>query len=199
MTIPDRKRALARELYVVEGLSLDQAAETSGVRTDQAARWSREDDWPEMRRRLSQDLLEIERNTIRLRKLLLQKALESLLPDDAAIDSRIINAVARLEQATAGRSKSRQALGGRPGISRGIKTPQEAVQALQESVDLHISRLLTYPESLTLAAIKDAKKALELVDELKARYAAEQRPDQARGLSEEKAAEIRRKIMGLKS
>ncbi|MBU2550487.1 MAG: DUF1804 family protein [Proteobacteria bacterium] len=185
-------RLRARELVVVEGLTCEQAADAAGVDPEVVRGWAGREDWARRREELSEELAEIERDTVRLRRRLLEAALESL-------DPRQVHAFARLEQMAANKSVGggRRPSGGED-PPREIKGPAEAAEALERAVELRINRFLTEPGALTLNGVKEIKSALDLVLSLKARHKAES-GEGARGLSDDHAAEIRRKILGLES
>ena len=68
---------------------------------------------------------------------------------------------------------------------------------MQDAVERKINGMLATGD-INLAAIKDAKQALELIDKMKVQYApAQAATDKPRGLSEEAASDIRKKILGL--
>jgi len=180
-------REYAEELYIVDGLTFEQVAEKTGVSVSQLKNWSAAENWRGKRREYRQALGEIKRNTVLLRKRLIAKALQSLDPQD-------VYAVSRLE-AAAGKSGSGETES--PGVSeaREIRTPEDAIEALQEAVEHRLNVMLSQPGALTLSAIKDMKKALELIDEMKARY---REPEvRKRGLSDETVEDIRRRILGI--
>lgn len=188
-------RERAEELYIVEGYTFEQAAAATGVSESQLKRWSAEDNWGDRKKEYRQALGEIRRNTVLLRKKLIAQALASGEPQD-------VYAAARLEAVyIRGRAKDQE--GSQPGMAvpqeeaREIKTPQDAVTALEEVVAKRLNAMLTQPGLLTFAAIKDLKQTLGLIDELKAKYRPEAGDGPAPGLSDEAADKIRRQILGV--
>jgi len=60
--------------------------------------------------------------------------------------------------------------------------------------------MLTRPDSLSFAAIKDTKAALEMIEQLQSKYApTSEEPTDKGGLSDDAAELIRRQILGLKN
>jgi hypothetical protein len=78
-----------------------------------------------------------------------------------------------------------------------IKTPQDAVAALEGLLVRRFTQMSEQPGLLTFAAIKDLRQCLELIGELRVKYQPDETTGQAPGLSEEAAAEIRRQILGV--
>ena len=185
----------AEDLYVVDGLTLETIAARlgpDGPSVTSLSGWKQEGDWEERRRELGRALSDVKRNTLLLRQRLVEKALQSLSAQD-------VYAVSHLESALA-RSKGSQA--GTPAPLgtldvREIKTPQDAVNVLNEVVQRKLNGLLTQPDLLTLTGIKDLKQCLELIENLKAKYQPDEATGQAPGLSDEAANEIRRQILGI--
>ncbi len=56
---------------------------------------------------------------------------------------------------------------------RAIKTPQEAVTALQEAIERRINVMLSSPDTAGLKALQETEKALALVEKMKSVYAAD--------------------------
>jgi transposase-like protein len=204
-------RERAKELYVVDGLTFDQVAADTGVSASQLKRWSAEEkqwaenqgnegkDWPEARKEFRLALGVIRRDSTLLRAKLITNAL-------ADGEFKKVLSAAMWEK-TQGRG------GETPGALKGplpaapapgeapeplvIKTPQDAVCALEGLVAQRINRMSTQPELLTFGAIKDLKQTLSLIEDLKFKYEPDEKTGQAPGLSDEAAAEIRRKFLGV--
>jgi sulfur transfer complex TusBCD TusB component (DsrH family) len=187
-------REYAEDLYITRGYTLEKVAVATGVSLQQIKTWSSDDRWVERRTEYRQAIKDIRSNTIRLRRELIAKALQSKDPQDVYAAAAIERIAAMAERRPG--SPVSDAVPA-PGQLREIVTPQDAIGALQEAVQYKINLLLSNPESLNLAAIKDMKQAFALIDDLKARY----KPDdkgKGKGLSDEAAEEIRRKILGIK-
>lgn len=188
-------RDKARKLYVADGMTFEQISEALDINTSTLWRWAQSESWRQQREHLRADLDDIRTNTIRLRKKLIRKVMDSL--DGGEVDPQKIFAVSSLEGTTAKLIKEDAASDMKMDDIREIKTAGEAVSALMEAVQGHINRMLNVPGSVSLAAIRDMKSALAMIEDLKKVYGADEAA-QSKGLSDEAAAEIRRKIIGLK-
>ena len=103
MAIDQETKDRARELYVYDGLTLDQAAKETGVPESTVKRWSADEGWADERRDYKATLSDIRRNTLQLRKSFVAKAMGSLDPQD-------VYAAVRLEAlAQRGKKKEDQA------------------------------------------------------------------------------------------
>lgn len=157
-------REQAEELYVVSGMTYEAVAEVTGVSVTQLKRWSAESRWTERRLEYRKALSDIKRNTILLRKRLIEKALQSLDPQD-------VYAVSRLESASAKAVKEEpETPVSEPAEHKIIRTPQDALEALQDVVERKINGLLTQPGAITLKAVKEMREALGLIESMKERY-----------------------------
>jgi len=185
--IPIERREQAKELYVVDGLTLEETARRTGISVQTLKAWSSNEGWPAERRDYRQALHDIRRKTVELKHKLVQKALETL-------DPQVVYAFSRLESAVS-RAGAPSDEAPATGIRRDIQTPEDAINALEEAIQNKINTLLSQPGALTLSGIKDMQKALDLVEQMKAKYA---RPDERkRGLSDETVEDIRRRILGI--
>lgn len=183
-------RERAEELYIVEGLTQDQVAKATGVSISTIENWSRADGWQERKREYRKALSDIKRKTVLLRRAMIEKALHSL-------DSQDCYAVARLEAAIAkSETRSTKSETTMEGPLREIRTAAEAVEALEEAVERKLNAMLA--GDVDLAGIRDLKKALELIQEMKKRHLADSVEDRRKGLSDEAVEEIRQKILGLR-
>jgi hypothetical protein len=181
----------AEDLYVVDGLTLEAVAARLPVSVTTLSNWKQDGEWEERRRELGRALADVKRNTLLLRQRLVEKALKSLSAQDVYAYSHLESAMARARGSQAGTPAPLAV------DVREIKTPQDAVDVLNEVVQRKLNGLLTQPELLTLAGIKDLKQCLELIDNLKAKYQPDEKTGQAPGLSDEAANEIRRQILGI--
>ncbi len=158
------QRDQAEELYVLEGLTLEKVAEQMQVSVRTVENWSAAGKWKEKQKEYRNATADIARYT-RLTKLkLIKQAMQSLDPQQ-------VYAFAALERATAA-NKAQDPAELVEG-TQAIKTPEDAVEALQKAVELKINGMIANPANLSLSGLKDMKKALELIDEMKARYVVE--------------------------
>jgi hypothetical protein len=98
MTTDFEQRERAKDLYVIEGMTLEQVAVETQIPVRTVEEWSRSDGWVEERREYRRSLSDIKRNTVTLRKRLISKALESLDPQDIYAASRLEALSARGEK-----------------------------------------------------------------------------------------------------
>ncbi len=98
MTTDFEQRERAKDLYVIEGMTLEQVAGETQIPGRTVEEWSRSDGWVEERREYRRSLSDIKRNTVTLRKRLISKALESLDPQDIYAASRLEALSARGEK-----------------------------------------------------------------------------------------------------
>jgi len=181
-------RDRAEELYVEHGCTYEEVAERCDVAVNTVKKWGAEGEWKERQKEVRTALGEIKRNTVLLRKKLIANALQSLNPQD-------VYAVARLEAAT--RPKAGEPEWTPAGADmREIATPQDAVDALQEAISLKVNRMLSDPKALSLSALKDMKKGLELIEQMKAMYETEDAAPVKRQLDEDTIRQVR-EIYGL--
>ncbi|PKN28260.1 MAG: hypothetical protein CVU64_14235 [Deltaproteobacteria bacterium HGW-Deltaproteobacteria-21] len=104
MAIDQETKDRARELYVFDGLTLEQVAKETGVPESTVKRWSADEGWTDERREHKATLADIRRNTLQLRKAFVAKAMGSLDPQD-------VYAAVRLEAlAQRGQKKEEQAV-----------------------------------------------------------------------------------------
>lgn len=207
-------RERAKELYLVDGLTFDQVAEATGVSISQLKRWSADEkewaesrgeegqDWPEARKEFRLALGAIRRDSTLLRAKLITQAL-----DNPEFKKVLAAGIWEKTQAHKDLQTGGTASKGQPETSAGsevsgdlplIKTPQDAVAALEGVMLKRVNLMATRPELLSFNAIKDLQKTLGLIEELKAKYRPDEQTGQAPGLSAETADEIRRQILGIK-
>lgn len=184
-------RERAEELYVINGLTLDEVSEETGVPARTIQKWSADDGWKARQKEYRNASAEIRRYT-RLTKLkLIKDAMTSL-------DPQKIYAFAALERATSekpGTGDQTSELS-QENADIEIKTPQDAINALQEAIEIKLKILLAKPEALNLSAIKNLKQAMELVDGMKAKYGAEdQEEERIEGYDEDQARFWREKFL----
>lgn len=172
-------REQAEELYIVDGKTFEEVAEITGVSVGQLKRWGagfpdpddpekKSSSWMDRKKEYRSAFANIRRDTVLLRKRLISKALKSLDPQDVYAISSLESTVAKVQQ-TAGADIAVVGLKEK----RIIKTPQDAVDALGDVVESKINGMLTKPGAINLAAIKEMKQALELIDKMKTKYTPE--------------------------
>ena len=93
MSYPEDTREIAEEIYVYEGLTLEQVAERTDIPMPTLKQWSSDGDWFQKKKEYRTAALAIKHNTIQLQKKLTEKALETL-------DPQAVYALARFRVAT---------------------------------------------------------------------------------------------------
>ena len=83
MTITQETRDMARELYVIEGLTFEQVEEHTQIPAGTLKRWAKDEDWGERREQYRRDQKGLKGNLADLRDKLLKKALDNLDPQFA--------------------------------------------------------------------------------------------------------------------
>jgi len=161
----------AKELYVTEGMTYDQVAASTGVSVGQLKRWGSDENWTSARKEYREAYSSIRRDTVMLRAKLLKTALGSG-------DPQSVYAFAAIEKAVAtGKSKADPISVSAPEKLKNINTPAEAVEALQQVIELKLNKLLSQPDILQLSQVKELKQTMELVDQMKAKYSPEDKKE----------------------
>lgn len=109
MTISLEEREEARELYVIDGLSFERVSKATGIAASTLQTWSDEEGWQKSRREYRADQRKIKTDIIKLRKKLLEEAIDKC-------DPQKIYAAVRLENIAIRQSSKQQAL--EPDIDR---------------------------------------------------------------------------------
>jgi len=84
-----------------------------------------------------------------------------------------------------------------PGII--IKTPEDAIKALQTAVENKLNAMLSQTGAVSFQGVQEMEKALVMIEKMKARYSPETEGDAQveGGLSDEAADMIRQQILGV--
>lgn len=82
MTIARESHNLAKELYIIEGLSFEQAAERTAIPIGTIKRWALAEGWSKRREEYQSDREDFRESLSELRDRMLTKALGSLDPQD---------------------------------------------------------------------------------------------------------------------
>ena len=80
MTKPDEARNWARELYVIDGLTLEQVSRETDIPVGTVKRWSGDDGWFEEKQQYRRQLAAIDQDTVRLKKMMTERAIQTLDP-----------------------------------------------------------------------------------------------------------------------
>jgi transposase-like protein len=207
-------RQQAHDLYVIGGLTFAQVAQATGVSESQLKRWSAEErewaarrneadpkDWPDLRKEFRSSQSSAARQAVVLRALLISNALSSKGEFKSVLSAATWEKTQ--QQGSGARGQGPVVAEPSPPTAPAgdlpvIKTPQDAVCALEELVNRKLNLLATQPGLLNFQAVKDVKQTLALIDELKGKYRPDEQTGQAPGLSDEAADEIRRQFLGIK-
>ena len=155
-------REQAEDLYLFEGKTHEEIAGITGIAVQTLKGWSVDGEWSNKRREYRQQITEIRRDTVRLRSGLLKQALHSLNPQH-------VYAFTNIEQMAVKAAKEEFPIvqSGDPII---IKTPEDAIDALQDLVEKKLNIMLVQSGAINLAKIKEIKQAQELIDKMKEKY-----------------------------
>lgn len=189
MTTDIETRDRAEELYVIDGMTLEEVATATGIPERTVQKWSADEGWKTRQKEYRNAASEIRRYT-RLTKLKLIKAAMT------SLDPQQIYAFAALERSTARTVDGDAATG--PAIdAREIKTPEDAVGALQEALERKLNMMLSQPGEISFKAMKDMKGAMALMDEIRAKYANKPETTKLKALDEDQAKFWREKVLGV--
>ena len=187
MAIDPKVRKRAEELYVVEGMTIEQVAQDTGVTERTLVNWSTEGGWKELQREYQEAARSIKRYTVLTKLKLIKDAMTSL-------DPQKIYAFAALDRA------AKDCMDGDivplpEAEAREIRTAEDAVAALQEAVEQKLNMMLSRPKNISLSGVRDMKKALELLEEM--RPATKEKTTAKKQLDPETLKIIREEIYGL--
>jgi hypothetical protein len=191
-------RQRAEALFIIDGLTLQEVAGQTGISERTLANWSADGEWVSRRREYQNAARDIKYYGKMTRLKLIKDAMTSL-------DPQKIYAFATLERTMAEPDKMDSRLRGNDGVVGGnaesvsgseisIKTPQEAVAALQEAIEKKLGLMLARPDAFNLGAIKELKQAMELVEGMRIKYSGEEDKSD-RILSADEIREIREQVL----
>ena len=190
MTTDIESRERAEELYVIDGLTLEDVAKETGIPERTVQKWSADGGWKARQKEYQNAASGIRRYT-RLTKLkLIKSAMTSLDPQQ-------VYAFAALERATARNVDGEIPPGpplGKGGEIREIATPADAVEALQEALERKLNLMLSQPGEISLKAMRDMKGAMALMDEMRKKYKGDD-GNEDRLMSSEEIKELRERYL----
>lgn len=181
-------REQAEQFYIVDGLTFEQTAEATRVSVSQLKRWANEakPPWSESRREYRQALSSIRRNTVLAKAKLIKNVVATMDPQKAYAFTSLETATAKIAQA----ETLSNAAPAKPQSHRKIKSPQEAIDALQEAIELKINTMLTQPGELSLKSIKEMKQAMDMIDTMRAKYQTDGKGPRGKAVTPETIAHI---------
>lgn len=187
--IPQETWDRAEDLYIVDGMTYAQVAGATGISESQLNRRGMECDWKARRREYRMALRSIRRDTVMLRKRLIQNALESL-------DPQAVYAVARIEAIAARqRPDGPEAQAAEmPAEITPIQTPADAVDAIRKALEIRVNRMLAAPETVDLAALKRLKESFDYLEKMEAKAKPAEADGKPRGITEDTRDRIRKEF-----
>lgn len=189
-------REYAEDLYIARGYTLEQVAAATGVSLSQVKTWSTDDSWGDRREEYRQAVRGIRADTIRLRRELIAKALASKDPQDVYAAAAFERMAAAAEKKAGSGSGSDVAPAE---IAREINTPEEAVAAMRDAVQVKVNLMLSRPGEISKDAIKDVERILALIEKMQEQYAPKDMGrTEKRQLDPDTIKRIREEIYGLK-
>ena len=183
----------AQELYCIARLTYAQVADKLGVGITTVKRWGKNYNWRDKRERFAQAQTDIQIDTVLARSELLKELIAEKNP--------VVGfAVAKLEElalkqaAAAREGRALEAAEAAKTKRREITTKADAVEALQEAVELKLARLLASPEDLTPKDVKGIKETFELIKEMQPK---DSDKDGKKGVSRATIERIEKEILGM--
>ncbi len=85
-----------------------------------------------------------------------------------------------------------------PGEQRAIKTPAEAVDALQEAIERKINVMLANPDTISLRPLQEMEKALAMIEKMRTAYAPEKEGKSSTDEDRQRLVEEVDRLLGVK-
>ncbi len=166
MAIDPDTRQRAEELFIIDGLTLQEVAGQLAISGRTLANWSSEGEWVQRRREYQNAARDIKYYGKMTRLKLIKDAMTSL-------DPQKIYAFATLERTMVepkaeGGNLNAETGGKGPDIE--IKTPAEAIAALQKAINFKLVKMLEQPDTLDFKGVQDIQKAMNLAEEMGRKY-----------------------------
>lgn len=156
-------RLWAAALWCEEGLTYEAVSARTGVSVGALKKWADDEGWADKRREHRQALRDIRSNTIKLRTALITKALGSLNAQDVYAVTSLEAVIAR----SAGKTETgRDNPAPTPDNLREIKTPQQAIEAMQGAIEQRVNAMLSGGD-ISLPAIKELKASLDMLEKMR--------------------------------
>jgi transcriptional regulator with XRE-family HTH domain len=157
----------AEELYIIDGLTIDQVAERTGVSVSQLKRWSADSTptWPERRREYRTAQVSVRRGVMLAKARLIESVIESEDPQKAYAFGALVSSGKQIEAEARERAAAQavdQAL--QQPIGDLVAEVTDPIEALREAVRLRVAGLVQAPGTLTLAAVKELLQAMEMLE-----------------------------------
>ena len=162
-------REAAEELYIIDGRTYEQVAETTGVSVSQLKRWGMDStpSWTDRRKEYRQAQTSVRRNVM----LAKAKLIESVLDSQDPMKAFAFNSLVKSGQALEDEARARIQVEPKENVEQG-ETPADVGAALSDAIQRKIGAMLSAPGGITMATIKELQGALALLEKLKAKAAA---------------------------
>lgn len=161
----------ARGLYVVGGMTYDQASKVIGVSVSQLKKWGSDESWVIKRKEYREAQVSIKENTVLLRAGLLKNALDTK-------DAQDVYAVAAMEKIAIALSKVQAGEPDRPDIlDMRFDGPEQMIDALWAAIENRATRMINSSDTMDF---KQIQAALKTWTDLKRQYADKNKADQQR-------------------
>lgn len=187
---PSEKIFEAQDLYCVDRLTYEAAAERTGVSVPTLKRWADKYGWRAKREELARMESEIRHNTYKARARMLTQVVEGGGALDAFAAAKLETLA--MEQT---RFKMETAAQAAPPASVKFETPAQAAALLADKLGAKLGALLAAPGTIDLKEIKNLRDALKLLEEMRGAEAVDENAPAA-GLSSEADARIRALLEG---
>lgn len=184
-------RQRAEELFIIDGLTLQEVAGQLAISERTLANWSSDGEWVQRRREYQNAARDIKYYGKMTRLKLIKDAMTSLDPQKIYAFATLERTMADKEAQSSGlKAQGEEEIIGEIPIS----TPQEAVAALQQAVEKKLAVMLARPDALNLGSIKELKQVMGLVDEMKTKYVGVE-DKSGRLLSQDEIKAIREQVL----
>lgn len=192
-------REFAEELYIIDGRTYEQVAETTGVSISQLKRWGMDSvpSWSDRRREYRQAQTSVRRGVMLAKAKLIESVIDSEDPQKAYAFSALVSSSKAINEEARERTQLAQGNTEQVAVTQ-IPDGQEVdvMAGLSQAMNAKISSMLAQPGALTATAIKELQQAMTLLETLKGRIA-EQDQDggKSRGTSAQTIDQLRSAIM----
>ena len=189
-------REAAEELYIIDGRTYEQVAESTGVSTSQLKRWGMDSipTWSDRRREYRQAQTSVRRGVMLAKAKLIESVIDSEDPQKAYAFSALVSSSKAINE------EARERFGAvQPPpdpVGGAIGQPVDMVEALGQAINMKVGAMLAQPGAINLTAIKELQQALELFEKIKNKGAAAAGDDGRKMTPEELQSEIR-KVYGI--
>ncbi len=187
-------REAAEELYIIDGRTFEQVAETTGVSISQLKRWGLDSQppWSDRRREYRQAQTSVRRGVMLAKAKLIASVIESEDPQKAYAFSALVSSSKAINEEA--RERNQQATAKQE--STGGELVTDLPTALSEAIQRKIGLMLSAPGGVTVNSIKDVQQSMTLLEKLQAKIAEESGENsRSHGTSSETIDQLRAAIM----